>query len=79
MLNKSVNCIHNNQASNNNDENQILLDAELTKDSDDPCDGYNGDIYDNGGREAACKSHISCTLSSHYPVAAIILAFFNQG
>jgi len=36
-------------------------------DSDGPCDGYNGDICDNGEREEAGKSRTSCTLSNHCP------------
>ena len=44
-----------------------VLETKLTKDNDDPCDGYSGGIHDNGEPEVADKSHISCTLSSHCP------------
>jgi len=45
------------------------MDKEQTKDSDGPCGEYSVDRYDNDGRAAADMSHISCTPSSHCPVA----------
>jgi len=47
-------------------------------DNGDPCDEYNDGIHDNGEPGAADKSHISYTLSTHYPVTITPFTLHQQ-